>query len=137
VDRNYGNYGDPDHDGMMKPKHQKIKFHNPVLNTGGGFNWKNQYFQAPVDGTYFFSITGSKSGMGENGSPVRASIIMLLNGETIAEALSSADTVYGGFSYQTTRKLDATDKIELFLQWGQLYQIFFTGWLLEQNLILL
>jgi len=124
VDRNYGDYGN---------RNQKIHFDNLVLNVGDGFDWKNQYFQAPLAGTYVFSVTGSKCGHG--GLAQRASILMLHNGEKIAEILSSDGTIFGGFSYQTIKKLNATDKIELVMQWGQIYLIYFTGWLLEQNII--
>jgi len=125
VDRNVGDYGQ---------RNQRIQFDNLVLNVGGGFNWENQYFQAPVSGTYAFSLTGSKCGV--NGLPEGASILILHNGEKIAEALSSYSTVFGGFSYQTTRKLNATDKIELVIKGGQIWLIYFTGWLLDQNITL-
>lgn len=76
VDRNYGDYGQ---------RNQRIKFDNLVLNVGG-FDWENKYFQAPVSGTYVFSLTGSKCGV--DGLPGSASILILHNGEKIAEHLA-------------------------------------------------
>jgi len=119
-----GQYGTPG---------QKITFSSLILNVGNAFDWDNQWFFAPRNGTYYFSISGSKA----NNLKDRASITPRLNGNIIGEALSSADNLsYGGFSLQFTRKLLAGDKIELFFNNGQTYLLYFTGWLLDEDLIL-
>jgi len=89
-------------------------------------------FQAPYPGTYFFSISGSKAwGKSEE----RTCIAVKLNGNMIGEVMSSDFTSYGGYSYQFTRKLNATDKIELFMKFGGIpYSIYFTGWMLDESL---
>jgi len=78
----------------------------------------------------FFS-TGTK----QNGGG-RASVFVRLNEKMIGEALSSDNTIYGGFSFQFLRKLVMGDKIYLTLNNGstQIYLLYFTGWMLEQNI---
>jgi len=122
VERREDDYGELD---------QKITFLKQVLNVGGGFDWENQLFRAPYNGTYFFSISGSK---GQYKSHNRANIAVKLNSEEIGQALSSAWTGYGGFSYQFTKKLKANDKIELFMLWGKTYLLYFTGIMLDEDL---
>jgi len=43
---------------------------------------------------------------------------------------------FGGFSYQFTKKLNAGDKIELFMKFGDVFILAFTGWMLDENLAL-
>ena len=102
------------------------------LNLGNGFDWDNQWFVAPYPGTYFFSLSGCKSIIGN----VKASIFVNLNGNHIGEALSSENTKYGAFSFQISKKLKKNDKIELFMnrRSSQVYLLYFTGWLVEQDL---
>lgn len=112
----------------------KINFFIQNLNVGNGFDWKNQWFVAPYPGTYFFSISGTKN---MNSKDVRTCIAVNLNGKSIGEAISSDNTVFGGYSYQFTRKLNATDKIELFLKFGGIpYSIYFTGWMLNEDIVI-
>ncbi len=115
------------------------KFTFPIkdnfLNIGNGFDWDNQCFLAPYPGIYFFSLSGSKILLPPNS---RASILVYLNGNEIGEALSSENTIYGAFSYQFSRKLNVGDKIELLLhkESSQVYLLYFTGWMLEQELLI-
>lgn len=105
------------------------------LNVGNGFDWDNQWFLAPYTGIYFFALSGVKSKTQE----VRASIFVRLNGNDIGEALSSDKTEYGTLSLQFSRKLEKGDKIELVMhaQSREVYLLYFTGWMLEQELILI
>ena len=113
-------------------EHNKIEFNRQILNIGEGFDWINQWFVAPYPGTYFFSISGTKS---ELSSEPRACIAVKLNGGYIGEAVSSDYTGFGGYSYQFIRKLNATDKIELFFKFGNMpWSVYFTGWLLDEDL---
>lgn len=109
----------------------KITFSNEVFNVGGGFDWMNQVFRAPFAGTYFFSITGSKEVRTDT---ERANVAVKLNNKSIGEALSSGGTMFGGFSYQFTLKLVAQDIIELEMLHGQIYLLYFTGSMLDQDL---
>ncbi len=109
---------------------QRIQFERSNLNTGNGFDWTNQYFKAPYNGTYFFSISGSKPG---KNLLKRTNISFRVNSAPIGEALSS-DTTYGSFSYQIAMKLNVSDKVELVMAFGKAYRLQFTGWLLEQEL---
>ncbi len=109
-----------------------IKFRDQVLNEGNGFDWDNQWFRAPYPGTYFFSVSGAK----DYHETARVSIFVLLNGKDIGEAMSSRNTYYGSFSYQLSVKLNANDKIELELNCGTVFFIHFTGWMVEQDLLI-
>ena len=124
VERTENSYGE---DG------QKITFLKEVLNVGGGFDWQNQFFRAPYNGTYFFSVSGSKDEFTFN---TRANIHVKLNDEFIGEALSSSNTNYGGFSYQFIKKLKTNDRIELFMEHGKSYLLYFTGSMLDEDLII-
>ena len=112
----------------------KIKYNYEALNVGKGFDWENGWFIAPYSGTYFFSISGTKETVK---SDDRTCIEVQLNGNGIGDAISSDYISYGGFSYQFTRKLNATDKIELFVKIGEIpYSIYFTGWMLDEGLLI-
>ena len=124
VERTENSYGE---DG------QKITFLKEVLNVGGGFDWQNQFFRAPYNGTYFFSVSGSKDEFTFN---TRTNIHVKLNDEFIGEALSSSTTNYGGFSYQFIKKLKTNDRIELFMEHGKSYLLYFTGSMLDEDLII-
>ena len=101
VERTEDGYGEDD---------QKITFLKEVFNVGGGFDWNNQLFRAPYSGIYFFSVSGSK----ENGYHAnRANIGVKVNNVVIGEALSSANTEWGGFSHQFSKRLNANDTVEL------------------------
>lgn len=47
--------------------------------------------------------------------------------ESICYTLSSQYTVFGGFSYQFSLKLNASDKVELFMTFGRSIYLHFTG----------
>ena len=114
---------------------QKIIFDNQVLNVGNGFKWYNQSFHAPYPGSYFFSISGTKNGVYNDS---RACVAVLVNGASIdGEAVSSESTLFGGFAYQFARKLNASDKLELVMKFGKFYSIYFTGWMLDEDLLLI
>jgi len=119
---------------------QKLNFPKPpTLNVGDGFDWPNNLFRAPYSGTYFFSLSGTKdSRIQTNNTNIqtRVAISFLVNGESIAEAISSEKTEYGGFSFQVVRKLNATDKIELIMKFGRIYNVYFNGWILDEDLAL-
>jgi len=102
-----------------------------VSNVGGGFDWDNQLFRAPYSGTYFFSISGSKE---EALFSNRANLAVKVNSEVVGEALSSGSTQWGGFSYQFSKKLNANDTVELAMQWGKTYLLYFTGHMLDEDL---
>ncbi len=127
---NTGNHG-------TAGKKFEFKSKDNFVNSGNGFDWANQWFLAPYTGTYFFSLSGTKILWGTQSNP-RASILVYLNGKRIGEGLSSLGTNCGAFSYQFSRKLNAGDKIELFLhsESTQVYLLYFTGWMLEQNLLI-
>ncbi len=110
---------------------EKIKFQNQVVNIGGGFDWENQWFLAPYPGTYFFSVSGSKASDGD-----KAEIGIMLNGqkESVGNALTSNGWAFSGFSCQVSIKLNANDKIELKMHNGKVILLYFTGWMLEENL---
>ena len=93
---------------------------------------KSHLFRAPYSGIYFFSISGSKQ---ENSFfSTRANIGVKVNGEVIGEALSSGNTQWGGFSHQFSTRLKSNDTVELIMQWGKTYLLYFTGFMLEEDL---
>ena len=110
----------------------KIVFREKSLNVGNGFDWNSQIFRAPYPGTYFFSVSGTKNFGIPNST--RAAVNILVNGEGIGEAVSSEKTEFGGFSCQVITKLNASDKVELFMHFGKVYNVYFTGWMLDENL---
>ena len=110
---------------------EKITFSKLTLNAGNGFDWENQLFRAPHPGNYFFSVSGTK----ELGISGRAVVAVLVNGVNIGEAVSSHMTDHGGFSIQVVVKLAANDKVEL-SHWGKVYELYFNGWILNENLII-
>lgn len=112
-------------------ENQKITFLKEVFNVGGGFDWNNQLFRAPYSGIYFFSISGSKD---DNSYSTRANMAVKVNNEIVGQALSSGTTQYGGFSHQFSKKLSANDTVELVMQWGKTYLLYFTGFMLEEDL---
>ena len=113
---------------------QKITFNVEDLNVGNGFKWNNHWFEAPFSGTYFFSISGTKS---SSYKTMRACIDVKINNNIFGgPAVSSDYTSFGGFSYQFTKNLNAGDKVELTLKYGQIYFLQFTGWMLDENLAL-
>ena len=111
----------------------KITFEIQSVNIGNGFDWTNQEFRAPHTGIYFFSISGTK----DFGTPDsdRACVSFRINGEGNGEAISSDKTEFGALSYQLVRKLEANDKVELFLKFGQTYTLYFSGWMLDDDLL--
>ena len=111
---------------------QRIRFEKQTVNVGNGFDWKNNIFRAPYPGTYFFSVSGTKNYGIPNST--RAAVNILVNGEGIGEAVSSEKTDFGGFSCQVITKLNASDKVELFMHFGKVYNVYFTGWMLDENL---
>lgn len=106
-----------------------VKFENEFVNVGKGFDWKNQWFIAPYNGTYFISVSGTK----ENINRERVILHALLNGKEIVEALSSDMQGYDPFSFQLSRNLKANDKIELVLRQGIIMYLHFNGWMVEQH----
>lgn len=48
--------------------------------------------------------------------------------------LSSQFTTFGGFSYQFSVKLNATDKVELFMTFGKTIYLHFTGMMMDEDL---
>jgi len=112
----------------------KIPFERQILNLGNGFNWDNQQFIAPYNGTYFFSISGTKAW----GQDKRACIHVRLNNVNIAQVVSSENTVFGGFATVLSRKLNVSDKIELVMHedGGNIAYLYFTGWLVDQDLVI-
>jgi len=77
----------------------KIPFERKILNLGNGFDWGNQQFLAPYNGTYFFSISGTKL-YSQDG---KTCIHVRLNNVNIAQVLSSENTVFGGFATVLSR----------------------------------
>ena len=119
--------------GFNTKEGQAISYDNRFLNVGDGFIGNNQWFEAPYSGTYFFSISGTK---GQSYKKMRACIDVKINNNVFGSAISSDYTNFGGFSYQFTKKLNAGDKIELFMKFGDVYILAFTGWMLDENLAL-
>ena len=113
---------------------ERVAFGKQTLNVGNGFDWTNQVFRAPYPGTYFFSVSGTKNYGVPNSS--RAAVSVLLNGESIGEAVSSDATEFGGFSFQAVRKLNTSDKVELFMHFGNVYSLYFNGWILDEDLVI-
>ena len=66
----------------------------------------------------------------------RVALSFLVNGVSIGEAVSSENTAFGGFSFQVVRKLNATDKVELVMKFGRIYNVYFNGWILDEDLAL-
>ncbi len=120
-------------DGYGPKEGQKITFNQKFLNIGGFFDWKNQWFLIPFNGTYFFSISGSKDSA-QSGSSQKTEIGLMVNGKGIGSALSSISTSFGGFSYQASVKLNAGDKIELLMYFGKTICLHFTGFMLDEDL---
>jgi len=111
----------------------KVPFERQILNLGNGFNWVNHWFEAPYNGTYFFSISGTKGYIGG-----KTCFHVRLNNVKIAQVLSSEGSVFGGFSTIISRKLNVGDKIDLVMHedGGNVYLLYFTGWLVDQDLVI-
>jgi len=125
VERSIGNY----ESGGLIP----VPFDKQLLNLGNGFNWVNQWFEAPYNGTYFFSISGTKNHEGD-----KTCFHVRLNNINIAQVLSSENSAWGGFATIISRKLNVGDKIELVMHedGGNVYLLYFTGWLVDQDLVI-
>ena len=118
---------------------QKLDFPKPpTLNVGNGFDRPNHLFRAPYPGTYFFSVSGTKDASIPNNTNVETRVVVsfLVNGVSIGEAVSSEKTAFGGFAFQVVRKLNATDKVELVMKFGKIYNVYFNGWILDEDLAL-
>ena len=57
-------------------------------------------------------------------------------GNPSGQAVSSDKTDFGGFSFQAARKLNATDRVDLFMHFGKAYSVYFSGWLMDEDLII-
>ncbi len=108
-------------------------FQKQVVNIGGGFDWGNQWFVASYPGTYFFSVSGSK---GSDASKVEFVIRLNRNGEVegVGQVLTSNVMGFSSFSCQVSIKLNANDKIDLKMITGKVILLYFTGWMLEEDL---
>ena len=115
---------------------EKIEFRKQVLNIGGGYDWDNQWFRAPYPGTYFFALSGSKmvAPNRRRNNIDKLDIGFMINGKEIGEALSSENTLFGSLSFQISLKLNAGDKVELVLYNGEAGFLYFTGWMLDEDL---
>ena len=138
-------------------KNKIMFFGNILLNAGGGFDAKEQWFSAPRAGTYFFSISGyTVSGSdAENLAaafftnrnsnsfwPTGFAIAVALNNNLQTGLTSSTtgrrDARMASLSLQFTKKLAKGDKIEWYCMGDEcdLYGVylFFTGFLVNEDL---
>ena len=58
----------------------------------------------------------------------------MVNGQEIGEVLSSENTLYGSVAYQFSVKLNASDKVELIMYNGKVFALYFTGWMVDEEL---
>ena len=113
-----------------------IPFDIERLNVGGAMNLATGVFTAPVDGIYHFDFKGLKST-----DPEQLFIYLQVNGVNIGTAYATNLPNYLGLSgISASLKLETGDQVRLFKTTGTLHEYrqytFFTGWLVEEDLVL-
>ena len=114
-----------------------IPFDVERLNVGGAMNLATGVFIAPVDGIYHFEFTGVKYA---DSSAIF--IYLQVNGVNIGSAYATEmlPDFLGLSGISASLKLKNGDQVRLFKTTGTLHEFqqytFFTGWLVEEDLVL-
>lgn len=127
-----------------------IPFRKELLNVGGGMNGTSGIFTAPVNGKYFFSLSGIVQMVGSPTSPSEPNprtrefdVDIFKNGIAIGSSLTdeaNVSTQFENYSLQSTLDLLNGDQIWLEIRnsssIGAVYMYngcHFTGFMLEQT----
>jgi len=119
-----------------------IPFDVERLNVGGAMNLATGVFTAPVDGIYHFEFSAMKS---YDGGALDTYVTLQVNGGGVSLAYASAEIApylpLSGIS--ASLRLKTGDQVRLYKETGALndyvgsnHYTHFTGWLVEEDLIL-
>jgi len=113
-----------------------IPFETERLNEGGAMNLVTGIFTVPVDGIYHFEFTGIKLN-----DPTELRVFLQVNGVNIGEAYATNLPNHLSFSGIGSLRLKTGDQVRLYKTTGTIYDdvdhyTFFTGWLVEEDLML-
>jgi len=113
-----------------------IPFDIERLNVGGAMNMATGVFVAPVNGIYHFEFNGMKYV-----DSTAIFVFLQVNGDNIGSAYATNLPNYLGLSgISASLKLKSGDQVRLFKTTGTLHEwlqyTFFTGWLVEEDLVL-
>jgi len=116
-----------------------MTFEMERLNVGGGMNFKSGIFTVPVSGTYHFEFSGLKSD-----DNVSLAVSLEVNGKNVHYAFigNSTKPIFMPISLSSSLHLKVGDKVNLFkggnghLRDNQNYFTHFSGWLVEEDLVL-
>ena len=123
-----------------------LRFQLARLNVGGAFNLSSGIFTAPVNGIYHFEFSGVRDPLEYN-----TAIFLQLNGVRVASSYNHISNIdkwaAGGHSFITgvlnaSFRLKKGDRVNLFkdkvkLMENMHFYTHFTGWLVEEDLIVM
>lgn len=112
-----------------------LRYNTQRLNLGGAMNLSTGVFTVPKAGVYHFEFVGLK-----NGDIEPLCVSLRVNGVRVGESFTGYGPVVVAVAIHSTLKLKSGDRVNIFIDNGSLTYcsgncIHFTGWLLEEDMM--